>query len=211
MAPVSAYSSSGSREAPGLVLVLDACVLISNVLRHLCLGLAREGIFMPAWSAIIGDEWARNASRLWQVPVSDLHKDWSDWQHEFPLADQADVQTYKVGLKYSDPKDWHVIAAARAAQVAFPGCNVHILTKNVKDFNRSELKRLGLSLLLLDAFLDGILAGRDAPVMMRLLADMPGALKAPDKPPLTVEELLKRERLFCLNRSYQRRLLSEGK
>lgn len=204
-----AYQDPVAHPVPCCVLVLDACVLISNVLRHLCLGLARENVFIPAWSPIIGDEWARNASRLWQVPVVDLQNDWNAWQHEFPLANQANIQAYKVGLKYSDPKDWHVIAAARAAQVVFPDHDVHILTKNVKDFNRSELKRFGLSLLLLDAFFERLLADY-SPIMMGLLADLPKAVKAPAKPLLTVEELLKRERLFCLNRSYQRRLLSEG-
>lgn len=192
------------------VVVLDSCVLISNVLRFICLGLAQAGVYTPAWSAIIGDEWARNASRLWQVPITDLYKDWERWQHEFPLADQGNVQAYKSGLKYSDHKDWHVIAAARAAQVSFPHTSVHILTKNLKDFNRSELKRLGVTLAAPDAYLEQIFV--EHPMLMRaLLKQLPEAVKLPTKPALEVEALLKRERLFCLNRSYQQTLVSKSK
>ena len=197
-------------DSAALVLVLDACVLISNVLRFLCLGLARADVYLPAWSAIIGDEWARNASRLWKVPVQALHQDWEAWQREFPHADQANVQAYKEGLKYSDPKDWHVIAAARSAQLAYPEHHVHILTKNVKDFNRSELKCLGLSVLPLDQFLLNVLGTHPA-IMATLLEQLPAAVKLSDKPLLSVDALLKRERLFGLNRRYQQMLLLKGK
>ena len=44
------------------VVVLDTCVLISNVLRRMLLRLATEGCFRVAWSSVIGDEWCRNAA-----------------------------------------------------------------------------------------------------------------------------------------------------
>ncbi|HLS43040.1 MAG TPA: PIN domain-containing protein [Paenalcaligenes sp.] len=207
--------SSSMASAPAVeidassVLVLDACILISNVLRFLSLELAREHSFQPAWSAIIGDEWARNASRLWDVPVEQLWQDWEQWQREFPLADQGNVQGYKEGLQYSDPKDWHVIAAARAAQHAFPDATVRILTKNLKDFNRSELKRLGLSVVAPDHFF--VAMHHQYPSKMNaLLQRLPQAVVAPDKPLLSVEVLLKRERLFGLNQAYQRSVLLKG-
>lgn len=185
------------KETPPIV-VLDTCILISNVLRFLSLSLAAKGYFQPAWSAIIGDEWLRNASRLWHVERSQLSVDWAQWQTAFPLADQGDIQPYKAGLQYSDPKDWHVIAAARAAKARFPHRRVGILTRNSKDFNRSELSRLEIERLQPDTFFCDLwpIAKSD---FFDILKHMPVAVAAPDKQPLPLVELLKRERLFNLN------------
>lgn len=49
------------------VLVLDACVLMSGVLRPVLLDLAQAGLFAPAWTQRIGEEWRRNAARLWPI------------------------------------------------------------------------------------------------------------------------------------------------
>lgn len=127
------------------VWVLDTCVLLSNPLRRLCFQLAARQVFQPAWSPIIGDEWQRNAQRLWGTAPDALQAHWQAIQQAFPQANQGDVSAWKQGLQYSDAKDWHVIAAARAVQArrGFGG-QVGILTRNTRDFNRSELKRLGL-------------------------------------------------------------------
>lgn len=195
---VAPKSNKANTQPQPPVVVLDACILISNVLRYLSLELAAKGYFQPAWSAIIGDEWLRNAARLWQVAPSQLEVDWAQWQVDFPLADQGNIQPYKAGLQYSDPKDWHVIAAARAAQVQFPQRSVGILTRNIKDFNRSELARLGIERLQPDAFFCALWPFAEADFRV-ILARLPAAVTAPDKTPLTVVELLKRERLFNLN------------
>lgn len=189
------------------VVVIDTCVLISNVLRFLTLGLAERGYFQPAWSPKIRDEWLRNASRLWAVDIAVLEKDWAEWDLTFPLADQGIVHNWIEGLSYSDPKDWHVIAAARAAQARFTPRSVSILTRNVKDFNRGELRRLEIERWAPDAFFCALLpfARLD---LLRLLEDLPLAVKAPDKPALSVTELLKRERLFVLNQFYQQQVIT---
>lgn len=192
---------SDSSHAKMEVVVLDTCILISNVLRYISLSLAEKKYFQPAWSPIIRDEWLRNASRLWQVERSQLELDWQQWHCLYPEADQGIVHSWKAGLQYSDPKDWHVIAAARAAQSRFAGHSVSILTRNSKDFNRSELRRLGIERLEPDAFFSGF--WHQAPDEMRaLLEGLPLAVKAPDKALLSVSELLRRERLFCLNKLY---------
>src|SRR5690606_32379306 len=58
------------------VLVLDTCVLISNVLRLAFSQLAADGCFRLAWSAVIGDEWRRNAARIWRVPDAEVQQLW---------------------------------------------------------------------------------------------------------------------------------------
>lgn len=189
------------------VVVIDTCVLISNVLRFLSLGLAKAGYFQPAWSPKIRDEWLRNASRLWSVDSVLLEKDWVEWDTTFPLADQGVVHSWQEGLQYSDPKDWHVIAAARAAQTRFTGRSVSILTRNIKDFNRGELRRLGIERWSPDAFFCALLPFASLDIL-RLLEALPLAVKAPDKPELSVVELLKRERLFVLNQFYQQQVIT---
>lgn len=176
------------------VVVLDTCVLLSNVLRRLFFQLnAREGLQL-AWSPIIGDEWRRNAHRLWGTAPELLAAHWQAMQVAFPQADLGDVSAGKQGLRYSDPKDWHVIAAARAAQVRWPGDSVAVVTRNLKDFNRSELRRLGLRLMAPDECIWHLAqAGRALPVMaldqLARDASREGQL-------LEVQAMLKRERLF---------------
>lgn len=185
------------------IVVVDTCVLISNTLRFITLSLARKGYFHPVWSAIIRDEWLRNASRLWHVERDTLALDWQQWDTDFPFANQgemADLQPWKSGLQYSDPKDWHVIAAARAAQSHFPEHKVLILTRNIKDFNRSELARLGMTRIAPDAFFCTFLS-HAAEDVNRILTQLPQAVCSPDKPAIPLTDLLKRERLFTFNKN----------
>lgn len=183
------------------VLVLDTCVLISNVLRRWLLRLADQGYLSPAWSAIIGDEWQRNASRLWGVTAEDVREQWAQLQASFPAADQGDVQPYKTGLMRSDPKDWHVIAAARAARAHAPNASVGILTRNTRDFNRSELRDLGILLFDPDTYLLRCWH-RNPDVLVELFQEASMHPLSLGKEVDPIEDILKRERLFRLNRAY---------
>jgi len=142
-------------DSPPLV-VLDACVLMSTVLRQLLLRVARVGVFHPVWTERIGQEWRRNAARLWQIPPDILAAQWADMNREFPSACETDIEAYEAGLRYSDPKDFHVIAAglARRARCGWQRTPVvQVMTWNLKDFNRSELRRQGLDVYAPDHFL----------------------------------------------------------
>jgi len=181
------------------ILVIDTCVLISNVLRRLLLRLAGHGCFQPAWSPVIGDEWRRNASRVWGVPIADLEVQWEALQAAFPMADQGEVAAFKEGLKRSDPKDWHVIAAALAAQARQPGCAVAVVTRNTRDFNRSELRQRGLQLFDPDQLL--LRCWESDPELVRSQCALIAAdalLAGREAEPL--DSVLRRERLFRFNR-----------
>jgi hypothetical protein len=180
-------------------LVLDTCVLISNVLRRAVLELARQSCLRVAWSPIIGDEWRRNAARLWGVAPEAIARQWQDLQLAFPEADQGDVEPFKTGLKRSDPKDWHVVAAARCVAEHHPASRVGVLTRNLRDFNRSELRSFGIDLLDPDLFLVRCLALYPEAVR-RMLSELPQAVVAPGRTVEPLETLLRRERLFRLNR-----------
>ncbi len=178
---------------PG-VLVLDTNVLLSNVLRRVFLQLAARGAFQLAWSPVIGDEWRRNAHRLWGTDPDLLAWHWHALQLAFPRADLGDVSPGKQGLRYSDPKDWHVIAAARTAQSRWPRERVVVLTRNVRDFNRSELKRLGLQAWEPDHCL-WLCAHAGLALPADVLAHLADDAAREDQE-LSVEKMLKRERLF---------------
>ena len=180
-------------------IVLDTCVLLSNVLRKALLHLAEQGCFQIAWSTVIGDEWRRNATRLWNVPEAEIFAQWEGLQLSFPLADQGDVSVFKEGLQRSDPKDWHVIAAGRSVLARAPTHSVGIVTRNIKDFNRTELRGYGLNLLDPDQLL--VLCWQQEPLLMSALFNaLPGYALAPGKELESVQVILKRERLFRLNR-----------
>src|SRR3546814_16610220 len=119
----------------------DSCVLMSSVLLRALRQLAGQGFFELAGSPVSGDEWRRNAARLWGVSDADIGDQWDALQLAFPLADQGDVTEFKAGLRRSDPKDWHVVAAGRSVLARQPQANVAIVTRNIRDFNRSELDR----------------------------------------------------------------------
>ncbi len=188
------------RELPE-VLVLDTCILISNVLRQLLLRLAEQSCFRPAWSCVIGDEWRRNASRLWGVPAPDIQAQWLALQYEFPDADQGVIDEFKSGLRRSDPKDWHVIAAARAAKAHNAGMRAGIITRNIRDFNRTELRGYGIELFDPDEFL--VRCWQQFPVCAAsVFAEIPALALAPGKELEPVNTILKRERLFRVNRLY---------
>lgn len=184
------------------VIVIDTCVLISSVLRPLLLRMADSGFFIPVWSTVIGEEWRRTAARLWKTPVSDIALQWQILQDGFPDADIGDVSDYQWGLERSDPKDWHVIAAGRAAMARHSGATVAIVTRNLKDFHRAELRRLGLYLFDPDQLMSRWWS-HDAARVHAHLAALPQHIGIPEQQPETLESLLKRERLFRLNRLFQ--------
>ncbi|CAM5784088.1 PIN domain-containing protein [Castellaniella caeni] len=183
-------------------VVLDACVLMSTVQRQLLLRLADQGVFQPVWTERIGEEWRRNAARLWQVPPEKLATQWAAMNQRFPDAMETNTAPYEAGLRYSDPKDFHVIAAglARRARCGLqrPPA-VQVMTWNLKDFNRSELRRQGLDVYSPDQLLaDWWRAGssRLEAAVQAVAADV----VALGHPPEPLADTLQRERLHRLER-----------
>ena len=183
------------------VAVLDTCVLISNVVRRVLLRLVDQGLFRPAWSPVIGDEWCRNAARIWEVDPDEIARQWAQLQNDYPDADQGDISVYKAGLKRSDPKDWHVVAAGRAARKKSPSPSVEVavVTRNIKDFNRSELRSLGLVLLDPDELLVRCWQ-HDQHAVGGALMKISDDFHAVGREAGPLEEILRKERLFRLNR-----------
>jgi len=226
-------SSRQPRPIQPVPVVLDTCVLLSRPVSSLLLGLAQAQYVQPYWSHLIKEEWWRHAGRLWGWSTPALEQLWHQWQEEHPQACLGGVQAHMPALKYSDPKDWHVIAAARAAQSqsqhhfqsqahsqahsqAFfqprplpqtcspsqpplPVMTV-IVTRNTKDFNRSELRRLGLLRQDPDQFLRQQAAVIPGPVWADLLIQVQQqgiqSMQQAGLMPKTIEVVLRQERLF---------------
>ncbi|WP_246013288.1 PIN domain-containing protein [Pigmentiphaga humi] len=170
---------------------------MSSILRPLLLDMAEQGWFRPVWSARIGLEWRRNAARVWGVGVEVLEAQWAALEQRFPDADAGDVALYEASLRYGDPKDRHVVAAglarrARAALQQRP-C-VRVLTWNLKDFDRAELRRQDMSVWDPDRQLADW-AAQDPAGVAAALAGVPAyaRLLERDEP---VMATLRRERLF---------------
>jgi len=182
---------------PPLWLVLDACVLMSSILRPLFLDLAQSGWFRPVWSERIGLEWRRNAARIWEVAPEVLDEEWAAMGLRFPEANAGDVSAYEVGLHYSDPKDRHVVAAglaSRARNASAVRPEVCVLTWNLKDFNRSELRRLDVSVRDPDRQL-AAWADADRPGLLAALRRLPDYARVLGRDESSAA-ILKRERLF---------------
>lgn len=173
---------------------------MSGILRRLLLRLAEAGVFIPVWTERIGEEWRRNASRIWDIPPEVLEEFWADMNARFPGANEADTQVYEASLRYSDPKDFHVIAAglARRARCGLPQTpTVQVLTWNLKDFNRSELRRQGLDVYNPDRMLlQWWQAGPDR--MREAVAQIPADYIALGREPEPLSTTLHRERLYGL-------------
>ncbi len=186
--------------APAPFIVLDACVLMSGILRRLLLRLAEAGVFIPVWTERIGEEWRRNASRIWDIPPEVLAEFWADMNARFPEANEADTQVYEASLRYSDPKDFHVIAAglARRARCGLQQPPVvQIATWNLKDFNRSELRRQGLDVYNPDRMLVQWWQA-NAARMREAIAQIPADYVALGREPEPLSTTLHRERLYGL-------------
>lgn len=175
---------------------------MSTVQRQLLLRVADQGVFQPVWTERIGEEWRRNAARVWQIPPERLAEQWNAMNQRFPGAMETDTAPDEVGLRYSDSKDLHVIAAglARRARCGLQHPSaVQVMTRNLKDFDRSGLRRRGL-----DAYSsDQLLAAWWTAGSSRLDAAVQAVATdsaALGHTPEPLPDTLQRERLYRLRR-----------
>jgi hypothetical protein len=181
---------------------------MSGVLRPLLLALARDNVFVPIWSDKIGHEWRRNAARVWKVSPELLVTEWQAMEAEFPGANVSRKPTPLTGepernLVYSDPKDWHVILAGHQAREGAPDAEVSILTWNIKDFKRNELRRLGLGLSDPDRLLTSMWDKEPERVQSAIHRVIDELIESGRRRPEAIRSVLKRERLFQLAKRFE--------
>ena len=177
---------------------------MSGVLRPWLLLLAKHDLFKPVWSDKIGSEWRRNATRIWDIEPSVLQSEWDDMQSQFESANVSrwptTVERQALDLKYSDRKDWHVIEAGATAKEAQADQSTGIVTLNIKDFSRSELRKLGLDLWDPDRLLSMWWETQPELLTQTLNQVIEDLVIHGRRHPAPTEDFLKRERLFRLNK-----------
>ena len=202
---ISDKQNAGSR--PGLVL--DACVLMSGLLRPLLLDLAQAGLFVPLWSDKIGQEWQRNAARLWPIDINLLKGEWQLMQERFPAANMGDVTFFETDLKHTDRKDKHVAAVGIAGVQKNIAQPISVLTWNLKDFSRSELRKQQLGLIDPDRLLSQWWLTQQPTLTHHIDAAIETLFLTGRRQPEPVLSLLKRDRLFRLAGCYDRHTQSK--
>ena len=119
-------------------------------------------------------------------------------QERFPQADQGDVNAFEAGLMYSDRKDWHVAAAGIASANREPGRSVRVVSWNIKDFSRSELRKLGVGLVDPDRLFSDWWSDQRQIVMPTVERTLRQLIESGRRQPEPLVSVLKRERLFRL-------------
>ena len=189
-------------QAPGLVL--DACILMSGLLRPLLLNLAHAGLLMPLWTDKIGQEWQRNAARLWPIEPELLKNEWQLMQEQFPHSNMGDVTEFEAALRHTDRKDKHVAAAGIAGVVKQVAQPISVLTWNLKDFSRSELRKQQLGLIDPDRLLSQWWPNQPSILQRQIDTTIADLFATGRRQPEPIVALLKRDRLFRLAGCYER-------
>lgn len=184
-------------------LVLDACIMMSGLLRPLLLKLAHGGLFEPLWTDKIGQEWQRNAARLWTIDPELLKGEWSTMQKQFPAANMGDVTPFEIVLKHTDRKDKHVAATGIAAVASTRPGPISVLTWNIKDFSRSELRRQQLGLIDPDRLLSQWWPLHRQSLCAALDATVAELVSNGRRQPEPMLGMLRRDRLFRLAGLYE--------
>jgi hypothetical protein len=200
--PEPAAASAASQQAPGLVL--DACILMSGLLRPLLLNLAHAGLLMPLWTDKIGQEWQRNAARLWPIEPDLLKYEWLLMQEQFPHSNMGDVTEFEAALRHTDRKDKHVAAAGIAGVSRQVAQSISVLTWNLKDFSRSELRKQQLGLIDPDRLLSQWWPTQSSQLQQRIDTTVEDLFSTGRRQPEPVVAMLKRDRLFRLAGCYER-------
>ena len=131
-------------------VLLDTCVIYPTVMRQMLLGVAKQGVFTPLWSARIIEEWQRAAVKLGPEGVAQAGAEAAMLAANWPAAEVSYPPSLEARLWLPDAADVHVLAAAIAGSADV------IITLNTKDFPRNLLAEEGLSRADPDGFLHGI-------------------------------------------------------
>lgn len=164
--------------------LLDACVLVPISLADTLLRLAEVGLYRPLWSERILDE----VTAAIESVHPDLKSDGKARARAFAMDaafEDASVTGWEdliSGITLPDPNDRHVVAAALRGRADV------IVTNNVKDFPRSQLDALGMSVQTADEFLLNQL-DLDPTLVMEALENQ---ARATSNPRLKVAEIVAR-------------------
>ena len=152
-----------------LVLVLDACILVSGTLRQVFLRAASQGLCRLHWSARVLDETTRTLVRLGHLDDEGAAFLRTAITQVFPEALVA-VSAALLADMRNQASDRHVVAAAVVSGAST------IVTVNLRDFPPPALRPWGIQALHPDRVLQALWAtcpGSMLAVLQELAADAP--------------------------------------
>lgn len=169
------------------VVVYDACVLHSAVLRDFLLRLAGTELFQAKWSDRIVDEAvasvvARQERRGRPITAEQAAHLAEMMRRGVPDSIVEGYEALEEGLELPDPDDRHVVAVAVRA-----GAQV-IVTDNLGDFPENVLAPLGLEAISPDEFVLNVLDLPGGEVVVRRVLEQQSA--ALSRPPRSVPEIV---------------------
>jgi len=124
-------------------------------------------------------------------------------QEQFPAANMGDVTPFETVLKHTDRKDKHVAATGIAAVASTQANPVSILTWNIKDFSRSELRRQQLGLIDPDRLLSQWWPTHRRMINEALESTVGELVSTGRRQPEPMLGMLRRDRLFRLAGLYE--------
>ena len=123
-------------------------------------------------------------------------------QEQFPHSNMGDVTEFEAALRHTDRKDKHVAAAGIAGVVKQVAQPISVLTWNLKDFRRSELRRNELGLSDPDTLLARWWPDHHQLISSTIRAAIAQLVQEGRRQPDSTGNFLKRERLFRLATLY---------
>lgn len=189
------------------LVVLDTCVQLRLRLSDVLMDMRAENLFSAHWTQNIDDEFLRNMVKVHGIAQAGaegrllaMKRRCPEWEVEMSSAD------FEAVPEQVDEKDRHVAAAALAVRHAADkdtededqAYDVILLTDNVKDLAKKQMKALGVRVLRPGQFLNEAYAANPDAVTRAVLQ----AAKELKKPPYTVAELL-----FVLQKDGAKRLV----
>jgi len=175
-------------------VLLDACVLYPTVMREMLLGVAKQGLFQPLWSARILEEWARAARKLGPEGEAQARGEIALSGAGFPKAEVPPAPGIQARLYLPDENDTHVLAAAIAGSADV------LLTMNAKDFPQNILGEEGLTRRDPDGFL-WQLHSEHPEAVAKVAKDIHQTAQALSGHPWEMRKLMKKARLPRLGKA----------
>ncbi|MCE2680822.1 MAG: hypothetical protein LW629_10350 [Burkholderiales bacterium] len=128
-----------------VALFLDANVLFSDWQRALWLSLAETLPHVGLYdSDVVQDECFRNLIKLERLTVQGAAMAKAHWTQQEAVKNVSAFDAYFPDVRSVHEKDRHVAAAALKLKHSLPGCQIVLLTWNIKDFPNPPLRRLGI-------------------------------------------------------------------
>lgn len=157
-------------------IYIDANVFMSSWTLDPILSTADAGLFEPAWSKEVLMEYKHAAAECGRERTA--QKIIADASRQYPSACITGWEHRVEGIGLPDPDDRHVVAAALEGS-----CDL-IVTFNVRDFPRKEMRELGLEIVHPDELLVGF-AEDEPESMLEVMRDL---VNEKERPPRTMRQ-----------------------